>query len=393
MHPSFRRSLRAALAATAAASLAGSAIFTAVAFAAPAASSAATAAAGPPWGKDPNSVGSLIFYNSAGKVVTSGGIKDRPIAAYVQGSNTIRSGDTKATLFGYLPVQGQTPGEWSGDELSLSTPYPNKSAPGTLKSSALPLVTGHSPDEDLQILEGDFPNNAPSSSPYYGLYQLRLRTSTNDEGLTITYDSATIKITGDSWAVVFAQVKTATTFSVSPASSAYHGATVKLSATVSPKAAAGSVEFRDGSKTLKTVAVKSGAATYSTTTLPDGVNKLSAVFVPTDSGAYSSSTSVTHSLKVIAHPTTTSLKASKTTIKKGQKVTLTAKETPAVAGSIAFYDGKKKLATVKVSKGGATYSTTKLSVGTHSLKAVFTPSVLANDAASSSAIVKIRVTA
>jgi hypothetical protein len=153
------------------------------------------------------------------------------------------------------------------------------------------------------------------------------------------------------------------------------------------------VEFRDGSKTLKTVAVKSGAATYSTTTLPDGVNKLSAVFVPTDSGAYSSSTSVTHSLKVIAHPTTTSLKASKTTIKKGQKVTLTAKETPAVAGSIAFYDGKKKLATVKVSKGGATYSTTKLSVGTHSLKAVFTPSVLANDAASSSAIVKIRVTA
>ena len=391
MHLSLRRSLRAALAATAAVSLAGSAALAAVALAAPAASSAATAAAGPPWGTDPNSVGSLTFYNSAGQVVTSGSITDSPIAAYVQGSNTIRSGDTKATLFGYLPVQGQAPGQWSGEAMSASTPYPPASGP--LKSSSLPIVSGASGDESLQTLEGDFPNNAPSSSPYYGLYQLRLRTSKKDEGLSITYDSATVKITGDSWSLVFVQVKTTTTLSVSPASTAYHGAAIKLSATVSPNTAAGSVEFRDGSKTLKTVAVKSGAASYSTTTLPDGVNKLSAVFVPTDSSAYSTSTSATHSLKVIPHSTTTSLKASKTTIKKGQKVTLTATETPATTGSIAFYDGKKKLAAVKVSKGVATYSTTKLAVGSHSIKAVFTPSVAANDSGSTSGTVKIKVTA
>jgi len=379
------------MAATAAASLAGSAVFAAVAYVAPSASSATTAAAGPPWGTDPNSVGALIFYNSAGKVVTSGNIADSPIAAYVQGSKTIRSGDTKATLFGYLPKQGQSPGLWSGEQLSASTTYPPTAGP--LKSSTLPTVSGASGDETLQTLEADFPNTAPSSSPYYGLYVLRLLTSKKDEGVSVTYDSATIKVTGTTWSVVFVQAKTATALSVSPASTAYHGATVKLSATVSPKTAAGSVQFRDGSKTLKSVAVKSGAATYSTTTLPDGVNKLSAVFVPTDSSAYATSTSVTHSLKVIPHATVTSLKASKTTIKKGQKVTLTATETPAVAGSIAFYDGKKKLGTVKVSKGVATYSTTKLAVGTHSIRAVFTPSVAANDSASTSAIVKIRVTA
>ena len=81
-----------------------------------------------------------------------------------------------------------------------------------------------------------------------------------------------------------------------------------------------------------------------------------------------------HILKISAHPTTTSLKVSKPTITEGQKLTLTARETPAVAGSIVFFDGSKRVAIVKVSAGTARYSSTKLSVGSHSFKATFTPS-------------------
>ena len=391
MHPTLRRTVRAALTATVSAMLVGGAALTVGITMAPTTASAATSAAGPPWGTDPNSVGSLIFYNSAGQVITGGSISASPLAAYVQGTNTVRSGDTEAALWGFLPVQGQVPGQWSGEQLSSATGYPNLSAPKALASSSLPLVTGHASDENLETLQVDFPNTAPSTSPYYGLYQLRLYTSKKDESQSTTYDSATVQITGSNWSVAFAQAKTSVALSVSPSTAAYHSSTVKLTATVTPSAAAGSVEFRDGSKTLKTVAVKSGHANYSTTSLADGVQHLSATFVPTDTNSYLGSSSAVHKLTISPHPTTTSLKASKATITKGQRVTLTAVESPAVAGSVTFYDGKTKLATVKVSKGTASFSTTKLAVGSHFIKAVFAPSVTANDATSTSKIVKIRV--
>ena len=80
----------------------------------------------PPWEPDPGSVGGLVFYNSSGQVVTGGSITDSPIAAYVQGSSTVRTGDTVATLYGYLPVNGQPTSEWSG-KLGLTTIFPNAS--------------------------------------------------------------------------------------------------------------------------------------------------------------------------------------------------------------------------------------------------------------------------
>jgi hypothetical protein len=174
-----------------------------------------------------------------------------------------------------------------------------------------------------------------------------------------------------------------TTIALSSSASAYHGASLKLTASVNPSAAAGSVHFLDGSKVLKTVTLSSGKASYSNSTLADGVHKLSVTIVPTNSANFDGSKSSVHSVKISAHATTTS--------SMGQKLTLTAHETPAVAGSVKFYDGKKELATVKVSKGVARYSTTKLSVGSHSLKATFTPSSAAADAPSSSKVVKLTV--
>ncbi len=81
-------------------------------------SGSASAAGNPPWEPDSSSVGGLTFYNAAGQQITGGNITDQPLAAYVVGSSTIRSGDTKATLFGYTPVNGQVPGQWSGEAQS-----------------------------------------------------------------------------------------------------------------------------------------------------------------------------------------------------------------------------------------------------------------------------------
>lgn len=257
----------------------------------------ATIRTAPPWEPDPNSVGGLIFYNSSGTVITSGSINDSPVAAYVRATNTIRSGDTKATLFGYLPVKGEVPAEWSGEALGSSTTYPNTLAPAPLNTSTLPVETGSSGDETLAQLEADFPNNDHSTDGYAGMYQLRLRTSAPGESLTITYDEADIHIKGSTWSVYYSQAKT-----------------------------------------------------------------------------------------------TTTLKASKKTITEGEKLTLTATETPIAKGSVAFFDRTTLLSTVTVSATGvARYSSTTLAVGAHSFTATFTPSNTDFDAPSTSAVVTVTV--
>lgn len=354
----------------------------------------AHASTAPPWEPDPSSVGGLTFYNAAGHQVTGGSTTASPLASYVEGSSKVRSGDTKATLYGYLPVHGQSPGQWSGDQLSASTSYPNASAPRPLKTASLPVVSGASGDETIAELAADFPNTDSSSDGYAHLYQLRLVTSKPQEGISTTYDSADIEISGSTWSVVYSQapgVSTSTKLRVSPSGRVVHGTKVKLRATITPAKAAGSVQFRDGSKVLKTVKVKAGKASFSTRTLRAAKHKLTAKFVPSTSG-YATSTSSKHSLTVKAHPTRVSLKASTSTIKKGNKLTLKVKESPAAAGKVAIFDGSKKLATVKVKKGKATVSTTKLTVGSHRLKAKFTPKKTSGDATSTSKVVKVKVT-
>jgi hypothetical protein len=348
----------------------------------------------PPWEPDAQSVGGLLFYNASGVAITGGNVTDSPLAAYVQGETIVRTGDTKATLYGYLPVDGQLPAAWSGEQLRASTAYPNASAPAPLNVSTLPVETGSGTDETVAQLASDFPNNDSSSDGYAGMYQLRLYTSAPQESVSTTYDSADIEITGSTWSVVYSQspqVATTTSLAVAPAAAVNYGATVKLTATVTPSDAVGSVQFLDGTKLLGSIAVSSGSATYSTTKLLDATHSLKATFVPTNSANFAGSTSSVKTLKVSAKVTTTALKASKTSLLVKQTLTLTATEAPAASGSITFYDGAKKLVVVKVAKGAAHYSTNKLAVGVHSLKATFTPSSASADKASTSKVVKVTI--
>ena len=89
--------------------------------------------------------------------------------------------------------------------------------------------------------------------------------------------------------------------------------------------------------------------------------------------------------------TKVTLKASKASIKKGKTLKLTATETPAVAGKITFLDGSKKLASVTVKKGKATFSTKKLKAGKYKLTAKFTPTTTADYKVSTSKSVAVKV--
>ncbi|MFD3450995.1 Ig-like domain repeat protein [Streptomyces sp. NPDC058691] len=83
---------------------------------------------------------------------------------------------------------------------------------------------------------------------------------------------------------------TTTSLAVSPSGTAPQFSPVKLSATVAPAAAAGSVKFQDTvggtTSTLATVPVNGGEASFTTSSLPKGDHAFSATFVPADTADY-----------------------------------------------------------------------------------------------------------
>lgn len=86
---------------------------------------------------------------------------------------------------------------------------------------------------------------------------------------------------------------TATSLSVSPSSPVEQGVPVRLTATVTPATAAGTVQFKDGSAGLGNPVTVShdGIASGTTSKLAAGAHQLTAVFTPADASAFSSSTS------------------------------------------------------------------------------------------------------
>ncbi|MDB5162467.1 MAG: uncharacterized protein JWO54_982 [Candidatus Saccharibacteria bacterium] len=91
---------------------------------------------------------------------------------------------------------------------------------------------------------------------------------------------------------------TSTSLTISPSSSAASGASVTLSATISPSAATGSVAFKDGATTIGTVTTSGGTASLSTSVLTTGTHSLSAVFTSSNSVTYTSSSSATASYEI-----------------------------------------------------------------------------------------------
>jgi len=340
-------------------------------------------AATPPWEPDPGSVGGLTFFNAAGQQITGGNLTDSPIAAYVEGTATARSGDTVATLYGYLPKNGEAPAAWSGDQLGGSTTFPNASAPAPLNTATLPVETGAPGDEDISTLETDFPNTDTSNDGYAGLYQLRLYTNAAHKTQTTTYDSADILISGSTWTVDYpapTAISTTTTVTTTQSSPQVFGTSVQLNATVSP-AAPGTVQFSVGSTDIGgPVTLNNGAASTTTTTLPVGTDTINAVFTPATFANYSGSSGNTSFTveSAAGTPTTTTLTSVIPTSPQqyGTSETLTATVSPSAAtGTVQFSaNGTAVGSPVAVSSGTAHLVTTALPVGNpDTLTAAFTP--------------------
>ncbi len=136
----------------------------------------------------------------------------------------------------------------------------------------------------------------------------------------------------------------------------------------------GSVTFHDGATPLGTVTLStSGTATLAVSTLSVGSHAITATFV--GSANYANSTSPTINQQIQLTPTQTALSTSNSSSLSGKNVTLQATVTGITAtptGTVSFRDGATQLGTANLdANGSATFSTTALAPGAHSLTAVY----------------------
>jgi hypothetical protein len=193
---------------------------------------------------------------------------------------------------------------------------------------------------------------------------------------------------------VQAPVAQNTTTTVQAPGTATTGQAVNLTATVSPAAAGGTVQFKDnGANIGSPVTVANGTATLSHTFNTAAAHSITAVFA--GATGFKDSTSAASTVTVsdpapVDQDTTTTVQAPGTAM-TGQAVNLTATVSPAAAGgTVQFKDNGADIGSpVTVANGSATLSQTFNSAGAHSITAAFSGATGFKDSTSAASTVTV----
>jgi hypothetical protein len=172
------------------------------------------------------------------------------------------------------------------------------------------------------------------------------------------------------------QALTATTTTLSPsANPSNYAQSVTFTAAVTPSPGpTGNVTFKDGGTVLATVGLVNGQAAYTTSALTGGPHSITAAYG--GDATYSGSTSSAVNQTVNKDGTSTALTSNSNPSNYGQSVQFTATVTPppgtgTPTGTVTFKDGGTTIGSSPLSGGGANYSTSSLSVNSHSITAVY----------------------
>jgi len=184
--------------------------------------------------------------------------------------------------------------------------------------------------------------------------------------------------------VVNAAKAASTTTVTSSASPSTAGQSVTFTATVAGPSGnttvpTGAVNFLDGTTTLATAGLNgSGVAIYSTGSLTTGAHSITAVYVGDSNFNGSTSNILAQVVSPAKLTSTTTVTSTQNPSGQGQSVTFTANvagptgNTTVPTGTITFMDGTTSLGTGSLNASAqATYSTSLLSTGSHSITAVY----------------------
>lgn len=141
----------------------------------------------------------------------------------------------------------------------------------------------------------------------------------------------------------------------------------------------GTVTFYNGPTSLGTGTLASGNAAFTTSSLAAGIYSITAAYGgdSTFTASTSSAVSLTVSAAPITTATTTTLTASSTSVVTGTSLTFSAAVAPASGtgvptGAVTFSDGGTQLGTGTLdSTGSASYTTSALAAGAHSITAAY----------------------
>jgi hypothetical protein len=164
----------------------------------------------------------------------------------------------------------------------------------------------------------------------------------------------------------------------------------------------GSIVLSSGSYTSPAAVLAQGKVIFSIPagTLAAGSDTLTATFTPDNASSLTFNNASGQNVVTVVAPliaTTTTLQASAGSVVQGTSVTFTVTVTPAsgttaATGQVVLTDGSSTLTTLTLNgSGAATYSTTALSVGPHSITAAYQGD--SHDTASTSSTVSVTVTA
>jgi hypothetical protein len=173
--------------------------------------------------------------------------------------------------------------------------------------------------------------------------------------------------------------RAATVATITVAQTSIYGQGVQIGASIGSAVAGtlpqGTATFFDGQTALATVAVHDGSASFFATGLPAGQHQFRVVY--NGDGNFAPATSATVAHTVLRASTSLALSSSSPSILEGQSVTFTAvldSGTPGDpgGGSVTFKDGNTVLAVVPLdAQGRAAFATSTLSLGQHSITAVY----------------------
>jgi len=246
---------------------------------------------------------------------------------------------------------------------------------GIYESAVTVTLTATDPAPGSGVASTFYQVNGGSQQTYTGPFQVS-STGANTVEFHSVDNAGNVEQNEFSNFQIEAPTSTALASSANPSS--YHQS-VTFTATVTATFGGvpnGSVQFKDGNTVIGTAALNaSGVAKLSTASLSVGVHSMTAAYLGNSN--FVSSTSSALKQTVNKAKTTTSLVSSKNPSIKGKPVTFTATVHPAFGGApsgkVTFKNGAVVLGSVAVNATThqAKFTTSKLSVGTHSITAAY----------------------
>jgi hypothetical protein len=250
-------------------------------------------------------------------------------------------------------------------------------------------VTGSSPTGSVQFKDGTTNIGSPVtlSGAAASLGTSALAVGSHTVTAVYSGDAANSSSVSSGISVAVAKAPSAISLT-STSTSTTQGQSVTFTATVSGNLLSGTVEFMDGSTSLGVFPINACTATLTTSALSVGIHNITAIYSGDGNNQGSTSTPLTETVTAVVTTTSTSLSASTTSLTAGQSLTLTATITgSSPTGTVQFKDGATALGSpVALSGNQASLSTNVLSVGNHSITAVYSGDA-ANSSSTSSGIV------